>query len=476
MKTRLNWNSDKIEVWTAPGGDLVPNEKQWDSATDMPPELWVKGVKVSDTGPTATKCGPEHMCLEAINNGAPYLYDRVAFTVLSVDLDIWNGGSDLDNGEAAGSQGAQVPDADEESVGAYLLVNWDDDDGDGEINAAGSGWTSLPKPDLDESTSITDEDNLAQLMPNLMPLFDVGTVELEVSGADAGKIKLWMSSTKGTEVPLTSSKKTWDLSNSTQKSEFQNFIANSLWIEGIDTGSAKRAVTFTLRYKDSGGTEICNDVNNATIVLLKIGSALYREMAGWPEERGHAGLLTAFKGNCTASDLVDSSKYEVTEMQRTPNDCVQTTWKEFHSASSAYWSQYDCSQTFVNRLKVMLVSKYIFSDTGGETEYCLVNVLEPNSWGGDLTDVESLRCDGLPELCYEWSGISVWGKIVSGSTHYSILSYTQEHNEFFSMPGDWEKHLFPATQCGWFNTYKGVNWDTQFSLSDVVIPLGAITW
>ena len=69
-------------MWTAPDGDLVPNEKQWDPATDMPPELWVKGVKVSDTGPTATECGPEHMCLEAINNGAPYLYDRVAFTTV----------------------------------------------------------------------------------------------------------------------------------------------------------------------------------------------------------------------------------------------------------------------------------------------------------------------------------------------------------------------------------------------------------
>ncbi|MBU0677922.1 MAG: hypothetical protein KJ626_07365, partial [Verrucomicrobia bacterium] len=414
-------------------------------------------------------------CTETVSLGsyAVFFWTAVEGSILSVDLDIWNGGSDLDNGEAAGSQGAQVPDADEESVGAYLLVNWDDDDGDGEINAAGSGWTSLPKPDLDESTSITDEDNLAQLKPNLTPLLDVGTVELEVSGADAGKIKLWTTSTKGTEVALTSNKKTWDLSNSTQKSEFQNFMANSLWIEGIDEGSAERALTFTLRYKDSGGSEICNDVNNATIVLLKLGSALHREMAGWPENRGHAGLLTAFNGNCTASDLIDSSKYEVTEMQSSPNDCVHTTWQAFHSASSTYWWQYDCSQTFVNRLKVLLVAKYIFNDTGGETEYCLTDVLEPNAWDGDLTDVESLRCDGLPELCYEWSGLSVWGKIVSGSTHYSIISYTQEHNEFL---WDWKKHLFPATQCGWETTYKGVNWDTQFSLSDVVRPLGAITW
>jgi hypothetical protein len=96
MKTRLNWNSARIEVWTATnGGTQVSSPTLWDPASSMPTQLWVKGVSASATGPTKdasgnwTNCGPETLCLEAINNGANpttpgTYYDRVAFTVYQV--------------------------------------------------------------------------------------------------------------------------------------------------------------------------------------------------------------------------------------------------------------------------------------------------------------------------------------------------------------------------------------------------------
>jgi hypothetical protein len=97
MKTRLNWNSTRIEVWTATnGGTQVLSPTLWDPASSMPTQLWVKGVSVSATGPAKdasgnwTNCGPETLCLEAINNGANpttpgTYYDRIAFTVYQVD-------------------------------------------------------------------------------------------------------------------------------------------------------------------------------------------------------------------------------------------------------------------------------------------------------------------------------------------------------------------------------------------------------
>lgn len=124
--------------------------------------------------------------------------DEAKYTVVKVDLDIWNGGSDLDNGQTAGSQGAQVPEDSEVSIGAYLLVNWDDDDADGTMNADGT-WSALPVPDLTEN-SVANEDNLAKLKPTVEPLLDTGSIELEVSGADADKVKLWTQRTKGTEL------------------------------------------------------------------------------------------------------------------------------------------------------------------------------------------------------------------------------------------------------------------------------------
>ncbi|MDY0281673.1 MAG: hypothetical protein RBR35_14065 [Salinivirgaceae bacterium] len=399
-------------------------------------------------------------------------YDEILFRLLRVDLEIWNGGSDLDNGEAIGPPGARVPEKDKKSVGAYLLVNWDDDDGTGVMNSDGT-WSALPASDLTKNF-VANEDNLAKLKPTVEPLLDTGTMELEVSGADAGKIKLWTQSTKGTPITLTSNKKVWNLDSPTEKVEFLTFMHTGYWIEGTDAGTTERGVTFTLRYKDNGGKEIGNDVCKATVVMIKLGAAVYREMSIFPQSRGHAGLLTYFFGPCTAANLVDASKYEVTEMQAGPDDCISTTWKIFHGATAAYWGAYDCSQTYVDRLKVLAVAKYILNDFSGQNiNYTLTDVLEPNSWDGLLHHVESLRCDGLVELCYEWNGLSVWGKLVNGNPHYSIITYTREHNAFLN---DWKKILFPSTQCGWEHTYRGLNWETQLSPTGVVAPLGDIIW
>ena len=86
-------------------------------------------------------------------NPAVTVKDMVRMSSISVDLDIWNGGSDLDNGEAKGAEGDMVKEKDEEKIGAYLLVNWDDDDGDGKIKSDGSGFESLPVPDLEKKNS-----------------------------------------------------------------------------------------------------------------------------------------------------------------------------------------------------------------------------------------------------------------------------------------------------------------------------------
>jgi hypothetical protein len=103
MKTRLNWDSSKIEVWTATnGGTQVLSPTNYSPASSMPTQLWVKGVSVSATGPTKdasgnwTNCGPETLCLEAINNGADpttpgTYYDRIAFTVMSVTFQAGTG-------------------------------------------------------------------------------------------------------------------------------------------------------------------------------------------------------------------------------------------------------------------------------------------------------------------------------------------------------------------------------------------------
>jgi hypothetical protein len=99
LRVRLNRNSTKIGVYTdTTGTTAIPNDKVWDveNGETLPAELWIKGEDVSTSGPTTTTCGPEHICLEAINNGTSYvtnLYDRVGFTVFDMKIKTKNKGA-----------------------------------------------------------------------------------------------------------------------------------------------------------------------------------------------------------------------------------------------------------------------------------------------------------------------------------------------------------------------------------------------
>ena len=414
-------------------------------------------------------------------NGAIWYKSTLPATVLKVDLDIWNGGADLDNGENPPTQGAQVPEGSEVSTGAYVLVNWDDDDGDGTLNQNTDGWATDPTPDLNDA-NVSDEDNLAKLQPSVEPLLDTGTVELEVSGVDAGRIKLWAQCTKGTPVTLTSNKKTWNLANSTEKVDFQNFMNDGYWIEGTDAGTTERGFTFTLRYKDAGGNEICSDANKATVVMLNLGNAPYRvnTILGWDwvSERGHAAIIARFTGTCTRESLTNSANYEVIEMQSSaPGTAALTT---FTSQGADYWGIFtNPNITYLDRLRILGVARWIL-DHAAQIGYPLSNgkLVRPTDWNRRLSGLDGLRCDGLVEVAYEINDVEAWGKIVSGATHSDVTAsdaFFQEHNETSWGVSDWPRYIFPATQCGragvWLgDTYVGIYWNTQMQAQNLFQP------
>jgi len=408
--------------------------------------------------------------------------DMVKYSVLKVDLNIWNGGSDLDNGQTAGNQGSQVAEINEESIGAYLLVNWDDDDADGTMNNDGT-WTTLPVPDLTEN-SVANEDNLAQLKPHVTPLLDTGTLELEVSGTDAGRVKLWTQSTKGTQITLTSNKKTWNLANSTEKADFQSFMNDGYWIEGTNAGTAERGVTVTLRYKDSGGAEICKDECKATVVMINLANAAYRRnnMLGgewdWVSERGHAAIIARFAGTCTRESLTNNASFQVIEMQSSaPGVAAFTT---FTSQGNDYWGIFSNPDiTDIDRLRILNTTEWIFNHAA-QIGYPTMNgkLVRPTDWNRTLNGLTALRCDGLVEVCYEMNGVDTWGKIVNGVTDFIVTAsdaFFQEHNETSWYVSDWPRYIFPATQCGragvWLgNIYEGVYWNTEMQEQNLIQP------
>ena len=480
-KLTLSANVDdtRIKVWQDAGRTVpVALPKVWNAGAAAPGTLYVEGITPSAAVRDVELRLEYDENPQGQDNPLFKCEDRVRLTIIKVDLDIWNGGADLDNGEAVGPPGAQVPEGSEVSTGAYVLVNWDDDDGDGAINTATDGWDSNPTPDLNDTT-VSGEDNLAKLVPEISPLLTVGTVELEVSGTDKDTVRLWTASNKGTNIALTADKVSWDLSNSSERSELQGYMTSGIWIEGTNACSVERGVTFTLRYKDSGGTEICSDSNKATVVLLRLGCGVHRLGASaneWIAGMGHAGLITAFTGTCVRADLVDPTKYRLTEMQMAPSPggVKHPTWRQFYDASTNYWGEFDSGPTYVERLKILGAASHL--DGMGVT-YNLVDLLEHGglSWDGSLSDLDELRCEGLVEVCHEWNGCNAWGEIHSGSVHYSVVTYCEEHEAAIGSLLNWKKHIFPATQCAEESTYKGADWDTDFTAIDPIEPL-SVTW
>ena len=169
--------------------------------------------------------------LEVTKSGDQNFKRKIDFFVIAVDLTVHNGGSDLDNGENTGSSGAAVADGDEETVGAYVLVNWDDDDGDGEWDNDGVCTTS-PVPDVGEvpatqggTITVTNEDNLARLQPSLSPSMTKGVAEIRVT-AGLARTRIWTASNKGKIVidSATGGTKSWDLSVEAQRTEFNSVL------------------------------------------------------------------------------------------------------------------------------------------------------------------------------------------------------------------------------------------------------------
>ena len=123
-----------------------------------------------------------------------------------------------------------VADDKEENPGAY--VHWNLDNDDSSNNSSGS-----PKHcggDYLQNAKVTGEDDLEPLTMSLTPnTLKKGTVVLSVSNA---KAKIWSDSEKGNSAALVisgSGSESWDLSDDDEKTKFENFCNNGLYVEGV---------------------------------------------------------------------------------------------------------------------------------------------------------------------------------------------------------------------------------------------------
>ena len=332
--------------------------------------------------------------------------------VLKVDL-----GIDVDDD-------GDVDDTDEqkeESPGAIIFENWDNDDDDANF-----------QPDKGES-SVTGENDLVPIYPKLEPTMNTGTLKLEAT-AGGSRVKIWTTSTKGTEITLP---KTWDLATET--------VPATLYLEGYDESTSANDIELKLGYANSGSS-ICDDKLKVTVVRQNLGVASYRSLPTiiivlLGGDYNHTALVTGYTGKRTKVDLTNDVNWVIIEMDGT--SCVQNTLLAHKAVASPFYGFYsiDGLPDYQRNNIVSNAQRCLAMGTIGYTTAAIEGI--GVSWDGSFQDIERLRCDGLVEVCYELADCEVWGRT---GTHYLIQDFTEEHN-YLGMD-DPQTQLCPIVQRG----------------------------
>ncbi len=340
----------------------------------------------------------------------------VASTVINTNLYVIRVDMDIDVDDDG-----DVDDTDEskeESPGAIVFENWDNDDGD-----------AAHTPDKDE-TSVTGENDLVPFYPKLEPTLTTGTLKLEAT-AGGSRVKVWMSATKGTEVTLP---KTWDLATET--------VPTTLYLEGYDESASANDVELKLSYAN-GSSSICDDKLKITVVRQNFGVAVYRDLdMPWPwTPLGHAGLITGYTGKRTKVFLTNESNWVTTEMGTAGihTSDLQTfiaTRPPFRGSCSVA-NLADVRRNEILRNAHDCLTEAIAYLWGDAISW------DGPTWDGTIPDINELRCDGLVEVCYELAAIEVWGM---NGTHYPIQTWPAEHQDLGM--DDPQTELSPVVQRG----------------------------
>jgi hypothetical protein len=405
----------------------------------------------------------------------------VEFELLKVDLEIYNGGSDLSIGRPtiAGPLDPDpdylVPDSLEESLGAYLLVNNDIDT----LDFFEAPTAEDIKPDFEVNGRVEYEDNLAALKLDLDALSSLtqGVIELEVPD-EGQKVKFWNYNRRGDaedQIVFTSGKKQWDLSIPEEKSDlFTRLAGLGIWMEAIEPSAEERDIEIKVNFIINGQTVLMDQVN-ATAVLVHVGAGTYRDN-GWTvggiNERGHAALLYKMSsGILTRDRLADDSSFGILQMSNATGGPT-TTYLTNHTENADGLVFHNIAEpsnlSYLERLKILQVARDLSG--AGHIWYVAVDLVEydgftwdgGSSFEGRIDDVDRIRCDGVVELAYELSGINAWGRIEDdGSIGYllHVGDNLSAHNDF-EIFGDWRRSLQPLTQGGVETTFKGVDWDS----------------
>ena len=176
------------------------------------------------------------------------------------------------------------------------------------------------------------------------------------------------------------------------------------------------------------------------------GDAGYRENdIPFMESRGHAGLMVGMNTSNSLRILEVGKSDDATGVE-------DNSWYDMVDDPD-FWcvsTLSNTSMTFARRRDVVGTAVILATYDIGYPWFPTPDLLRYYSGPGTRIsphEVSDLRCDGLVEYCYEYNGLSVWGRY---SSHYDVsrTEWVSEHNDFYDWPWNSCEETSPDVQCG----------------------------
>ena len=191
----------------------------------------------------------------------------------------------------------------------------------------------------------------------------------------------------------------------------------------------------------------CTTEKPFTIFEIRQGNCVYRPIRLNLE---HAAVLFQYLGGNSIDDLLDSSQYVVVEA---PGGTGTTSTRNYgdHTDWLGAYCPADLKGASRRTLRKAILERcYELDDANIPyvstilADDALIHDDDPTSpagtgWAGSVGDIVEIRCDGLPEMGYESTGVRLYG----GASWYDItgsLSNLQDHN------GGWISSMTPGKQ------------------------------
>lgn len=191
-----------------------------------------------------------------------------------------------------------------------------------------------------------------------------------------------------------------------------------------------------------GNTIVTSNEQNLTVYEIRQGNCVYRDISFPPGEM-HVGIIYGYTGTENKiADLSDDTKYEILEHPGIGMTTGTCTLEDFKAVDT--WRGTYCPAGLTKAEREAILEKGEQLDVAND-EYVsgpfYHDVLEYDglSWGGVISDISAVRCDGIPEVAYEDAGIRLYG----GDTWWDIMASQDNLDKHNS---GWISSITPSKQ------------------------------